>query len=118
MLVSSIPLIILLQQESGDILESCKCWADYEPRDHDGTVQCHSLSTPLTTPCNIPEAADCHCKEDFIFIMTDTEGKWCCFGVKDKRPCENVDEWNRYEEECNDDIHCIPNSNKANKVTW
>ncbi|GJQ66227.1 hypothetical protein Trydic_g4283 [Trypoxylus dichotomus] len=115
MFVSSMLLIILFQQISADTLENCKCWTNYVPADFQGAAECHNVLTRMTQPCNIPEPPRCQCKEGSIIgIMTDVEGTWCYGGEGNKWPCENVDEWNRYEKECKNDIHCIPNSNKAN----
>ncbi|KAK9744068.1 hypothetical protein QE152_g8090 [Popillia japonica] len=57
------------------------------------------------------EPPTCQCeKAPIIARMTDNRGIWCN-GADENWPCENVDEWNKYESECKDVLHCIPNSN-------
>ncbi|KRT84690.1 hypothetical protein AMK59_2427, partial [Oryctes borbonicus] len=112
------PIILLLtaclcQIALAANIGECKCWTRYEPRETNGVVQCHSQLTLLIVPCDIPQVPNCICKKAPVTsILTDKRGMWCS-GSEEKWPCENVEEWNKYEKECKDERYCIPNSNKA-----
>lgn len=106
-------LVLLSEARADDSIENCKCWINYVARRLDGKVQCHSVLSLATIPCNIPANPGCICEKDRVFsIMTDKDGMWC-LGQGKKWPCENEDEWNEYEKECKVELYCIPNSHRS-----
>lgn len=107
-------VVIFIYQTVADDLDTCKCWTNYKATKEDAKVYCLSTLSLATAPCNIPEAPKCRCeKAPILGFMTDVDGTWCLgYGPGNKWACENVEEWNKYEADCKDEVHCIPNSHK------
>lgn len=106
-------VVFLFGARADDDVDNCKCWTNYMARKVGDNVQCHSVLSLARVPCNVPESPRCKCEEDVVTsIMTDKDGKWCQ-GHDKKWPCENAEEWNSYEQECKNELYCIPNSQKA-----
>lgn len=87
-------------------MNDCTCWKLYDPVKTPDGVKCYSSSVNGYMPCNIPEEPKCLCRKKRVFGVRKNETGAYCIGKKRDWPCENVREWEEYEENCTAVEHC------------